>query len=84
MSKIDKIKEQKSDFKEVFKVLLYAILGLLTGISTIIYKIFAGKIPSYTIVLGILALIIVFLIAIYASILWKKMQELNEEMENVG
>jgi len=31
---------------------LYAILGLLTGIATIIYQIFAGKILAYTIILG--------------------------------
>jgi len=83
MSKIDKLKEEKSDLKEVFKALLYAILGLLTGIATIIYQIFAGKIPAYTIILGSLALIIVFLIGLYTSALWKKMQELNKEMENV-
>jgi len=67
MSKIDKLKEEKSDLKEVFKALLYAILGLLTGIATIIYQIFAGKIPAYTIILGSLALIIVFLIGLYTS-----------------
>jgi hypothetical protein len=35
MSKIDKLKETKSDLKEVFKALLYFILGILTAIGTI-------------------------------------------------
>jgi len=81
MGKIDKLKEEKSDLKEVFKALLYTILGLLTGIATIIYQIFAGQIPIYTIILGGVALIIVFLVGLYATVLWKKMQDINKEME---
>ena len=83
MSKLDRLKEEKSDLKDIFKALLYVILGLLTGIVTIIYKIFIGKIPAYTIILGGIALIIVFLIALYATSLWNTMQRINKEMENV-
>ncbi len=83
MGKLDRLKEEKSDLKEIFKALLYLILGLLTGIATIIYQIFAGKIPPYMIILGGIALIILFLISLYTLMLWKKMQELNKEMENV-
>jgi len=82
MSKLDKLKEEKSDLKEIFKALIYLILGLLTGIATIIYKIFIGTIPVYTILLGGLSLIIVFLLILYALKLWYKMQEINKEMEN--
>lgn len=80
---MDRLKEEKADLKEIFKALLYIILGLLTGVTTLVYQIFIGKIPAYVIVLGGIALIILFLIGLYASILWRKMQEINEEMENV-
>jgi len=83
MGKLDRLKEEKADLKEIFKALLYLILGLLTGIATIVYQIFIGKIPAYAIILGGIALIILFLISLYTSKLWRKMQEINEEMESV-
>jgi len=83
MSKIDKLKEEKADLREVFKALLYMILGLLTGIVTLVYQIFIGKISPYMIILGGIGLIVVFLIGLYTSMLWQKMQEINKEMENV-
>ncbi len=83
MSKIDRLKEEKSDLREVFKALIYVILGLLTGIVTLIYQIFAGKIPAHMIILGGIGLIIVFLVGIYATSLWEKMQAINKEMEDV-
>lgn len=43
MSKLDRLKEEKSDLKDIFKALLYVILGLLTGIATIVYKILLEK-----------------------------------------
>jgi len=82
MSKIDKLKEQKIDLREIFKALIYIILGLLTAIATMIYQIFIEKIPAYAIVLGLVGLIIVFLVGIYASTLWHRMQEINKEMED--
>jgi heme/copper-type cytochrome/quinol oxidase subunit 2 len=82
MSKLDRLKEEKSDLKEIFKALIYLILAILTGIGTIVYKIFVGSVPVYTIVLGGIGLIIVFLLSIYALNLWNKMQEINREMEN--
>ena len=82
MAKIDKLKEEKSDLKEIFKALIYLILGILTGIATIIYKIFINAIPTYTILLGGIGLIIVFLLSLYSLALWNKMQEINKEMEN--
>jgi len=83
MSKIDKLKEEKTDLREVFKALIYVILGLLTGIVTLIYQIFIGKIPSYTVILGGVALIIIFLVSVYTLKLWQKMQDINKEMDNV-
>ncbi len=49
MSKIDKLKETKSDLKEVFKALLYFILGILTAIGTIAYKVLIHQIEVYMI-----------------------------------
>ncbi len=83
MADIDKLKEIKSDLREVFKALLYVILGLLTGIVTIVYKILAGSIPSYISILGGVGLIVTFLITLYTLQIWNKMQDLNEEMKNV-
>ena len=82
MSKLDRLKEEKTDLREVFKALLYVILGLLTGIATLVYQILVGKTPVYMIILGGIGLIIVFLISLYAVALWEKMQKLNQEMEN--
>ena len=82
MAKLDRLKEEKSDLKEIFKALIYLILGLLTGIATITYKIFIGTIPLYTIILGGIGLLVVFLLSLYALILWNKMQQINKEMEN--
>ena len=83
MSKLDRLKEEKNDLREVFKALLYVILGLLTGIATLVYQIFAGKIAPHMIILGGIALIVVFLVGLYTSALWQKMQDINKEMENV-
>lgn len=82
MSKIDKLKETKSDLKEVFKALLYFILGILTAIGTIAYKVLIHEIAVYMILVAGLGLIVVFLLAIYALNLWYKMQKINEDMEN--
>jgi len=37
MSKIDKLKEEKSDYKEIFRALIYLVLAILTGITTVAY-----------------------------------------------
>jgi len=83
MSKIDKIKEEKSDYKEIFKALIYVILMMLTGITTVAYKILIHDISAYMIVVSGLGLLIVFLISLYTLKVWHKMQDLNKEMENV-
>lgn len=83
MSKIDQLKETKSDLKEVFKALLYFILGILTGVATIAYKVLTKEIEAYMILVSGLGLIVVFLLAIYALNLWHRMQKINEEMEHV-
>jgi len=82
MSKVDKLKEVKADLKEIFKALLYIVLGILTGITTLVYKILIHQISSYMIVLGGIGLIVLVLVSLYALKLWNKMQEINEEMEN--
>ena len=84
MARIDELKEIKSDFKEVFKALVYTILALLTGIVTIVYKILIGAVPSHIIILGFIGLIIVFLIILYALKIWHKMQLINKEMRDVN
>ncbi len=83
MADIDRLKEIKSDLREVFKALLYMILGLLTGIVTIIYKILIDSIPAYISILGGVGLVVTFLSVLYTLKIWSKMQELNEEMKNV-
>ena len=83
MAKLDELKEIKSDLKEIFKALLYMILGLLTGIATIVYKILIGAIPAHIIILGFIGLIIVFLITLYILKVWNKMQTINKEMRDV-
>jgi len=82
MGKIDKLKEIKSDLKEVFKALLYFILAILTAIGTIAYKVLIHEIAAYMILVAGLGLIVVFLLGIYALNLWHRMQKINEEMEN--
>ena len=83
MSKIVQLKETKSDLKEVFKALLYFILGILTGVATIAYKVLTKEIEAYMILVSGLGLIVVFLLAVYALNLWHRMQKINEEMEHV-
>jgi len=82
MSKIDNLKETKSDLKEVFKALLYFIIGILTAVATIAYKVLIHEIEAYMIIVAGLGLIVVFLVSIYTLNLWHKMQKINEEMEN--
>jgi len=82
MSKIDELKEIKSDIKEVFKALLYLMLGILTGIASIAYNILIHKIPSYMIIVGGIGLVVMVLIGIYELKLWNKMQMLNKEMRD--
>ena len=83
MAKIDKLKEEKSDYKEIFKALMYLILAILTGITTIAYQVLAHSVSAYMIVVSGLGLLIVFLISLHTLKIWYKMQELNKEMENV-
>ncbi len=83
MGKLDEIKEIKSDIKEIFKALLYLMLGILTGIVTMAYNVLIQKIPPYMIIVGGIGLIVVVLIGIYELKLWNKMQELNQEMRDV-
>jgi hypothetical protein len=82
MSKIDELKEIKSDIKEVFKALLYLMLGILTGISSIAYSVLIHKIPAYMILVGGIGLLVIFMIGVYEIKLWNKMQELNKEMRD--
>jgi len=82
MGKIDELKEIKSDIKEVFKALLYLMLGILTGIVTMAYNILIQKIPPYMIIVGGIGLIVIVMIGIYELKLWNKMQELNKEMRD--
>jgi len=39
----DKIKEKLLNLREVFKVLLISIVGLMTGITTLVYNILIPK-----------------------------------------
>jgi len=82
MGKIDELREIKSDIKEVFKALLYLMLGILTGIVTMAYNILIQKIPPYMIIVGGIGLIVIVMIGIYELKLWNKMQELNKEMRD--
>jgi len=83
MSKLDKLKETKSDLKEVFKALLLFILGILTGVTTVAYKVLTKEIEAYMILISGLGLFVTFLITLYTLRLWHRMQKINEEMENV-
>lgn len=82
MSKLDELKEIKSDIKEIFKALLYLMLGILTGIASISYSILIGKIPAYMIFVGAIGLLVILIIGMYELKLWNKMQELNKEMRD--
>jgi len=82
MSRLDELKEIKSDIKEIFKALLYLMLGILTGIASISYSILINKIPAYMILVGAIGLIVIFIIGMYELKLWNKMQELNKEMRD--
>ena len=62
---------------------MYIIIGLLTGLVTLIYKILIGSVPSYMILFGGLGLIVLFLIVSFTLRLWNRMQEINEEMKHV-
>jgi hypothetical protein len=81
MSKIDKLKETKSDLKEVFKALLYFIIGILTGTATVTYKVLTKEIEAYMIVISGIGLIITFLLTLYVVRLWHRMQKVNEDMD---
>ena len=83
MAKLDKLKEEKSDYKEVFKALMYLILAILTGITTVAYQILTHSVSAYMVIIAGLGLLIVFLISLYTLKIWYKMQELNKEMEDV-
>jgi uncharacterized membrane protein len=83
MNKIESLKEQKLDLREVFKSFLYLILGLLTGITTIIFKILSGDLPVYMLFFSFIGILVMFLIIVYTYILWNKMMQINKEIENV-
>jgi len=82
MAKVDKLKEEKSDYKEIFRALIYLILAILTGITTVTYQILIHKISSYMIVVTGLGLLIAFLVSLYALKIWHKMQDINKELES--
>jgi len=83
MAEIDKLKEEKSDYKEIFKALLYLILAILTGVTTVAYQILTHSVSAYMVIVSGLGLLIAFLISLYTLKIWYKMQELNKKMENV-
>jgi len=78
----DKIKEKLLNLREVFKVLLISIVGLMTGLATIIYNVFTKKIPFYGIILSEVSLLLVILIVFVAFKIYIKMETLIEEMDN--
>ena len=82
MSRLDELKEIKSDIKEVFKALLYLLLGILTGVVTMAYNILIHKIPPYMIIVGGIGLMVIVMIGMYELKLWNKMQALNKEMRD--
>lgn len=83
MSKLESLKEKKSDLREVFKALLYFVILILTGITTASYKVLIHQIPAYVIIVVGIGLVIVFLVVLYIVRIWQVMQEINEEIENV-
>ncbi len=81
--KIDSLKEKHNRYKELFKALIYLLLALLTGLSTIVYQILTHKILPHMIVLVGIGLVIGFLLLSFGKIIWIKMQDIEKEMENV-
>ncbi len=82
MSKLDELKETKSDLKEIFKTVIYLILATLTGSVTIAYKILVHQIEAYMIIVSGVGIVIIFLLMLYALKLWNKMQKINKEMKD--
>ena len=80
--KIDAIKAKIERFKEIFKVILYSILAIISGIVTIVYNILIHKIPPYMIIVGGIGLVVVFLLILVGKTIWNTFDELEKELEN--
>ena len=61
----EKIKEKLLNLREIFKILLLSIVGLMTGITTLVYNIVIQKIPFYSIILIEIGFIILIGLCIF-------------------
>ena len=81
--KIDALKEQHNRYKELFKALVYTVLALVTGISTVLYKILIHQIHPYMAIFSGIGLFLGFMLLLFGKMVWNKMIEIEKEMENV-
>ena len=80
--KIDALKERHNRYKELFKALVYLVLALVTGITTILYKILIHQIPPYMAIFAGIGLFLGFMFLVFVKMVWNTMIDIEEEMKN--
>jgi phage-related minor tail protein len=83
VSKADGLKEEIATKREVFKALIVMIIGILTGIITVIYNILVGNIPIEMLALVFIGIGFLIILAYGLKMIYAHLKKLTKELTDV-